>query len=195
MLQPSLSPHLLRAGHQREWSATLAAPGGLRLLHQGAATITSYRPGAGVPQPNPDFLGAERLLEELIVPCRRYFAAHTGPIILQFPPLSRRAPLDPSAFAEMLDEFFDRLPRDAEYAVEIRDRSLLTENYRRVVARNGVVHVCNSWSAMPLPGEQPDLSDHTSAPFTMSGLMRPGTSHQQQRETMAPFNDRPAGDT
>lgn len=154
------------------------------------ASITSYTvPGAGVPQPNPDFLSADRLLEELIVPCRRHFAAHTGPIILQFPPISRRAPLDPSAFAEMLDAFFDRLPRDAEYAVEIRDRSLLTENYRRVIARNGAVHVCNYWSAMPMPGEQADLSDHTSAPFTMVRLLvRPGTRYEQQRQTMTPFN-------
>lgn len=154
------------------------------------ATITSYTvPGAGVPEPNPDFLNAERLLEELIDPCRRYFARHTGPIILQFQPVSRRAPLDPTAFAEMLDEFFDRLPRDAEYAVEIRDSSLLTENYRRVVARNGAVHVCNYWSAMPMPGEQADLSDHTSAPFTMVRLLlRPGTRYERQRETMAPFN-------
>jgi uncharacterized protein YecE (DUF72 family) len=154
------------------------------------ASITSYTvPGAGAPQPNPEFLSAERLLEELIVPCRRYFSGHTGPIILQFPPMSRRATLDPSAFAEMLDEFFERLPRDAEYAVEIRDRSLLTENYRRVVARNGAVHVCNYWSAMPMPGEQAALSDHTSAPFTMVRLLvRPGTRYEQQRQTMTPFN-------
>ena len=165
-------------------------PDGFVCCIKAPATITSYTvPGAGVPEPNPDFLSAERLLEELIGPCRRYFAGHTGPIILQFPPLSRRAPLEPSAFAEMLDEFFDRLPRDAEYAVEIRDRSLLTENYRRVVARNGAVHVCNYWSAMPMPGEQADLTDHTSAPFTMVRLLvRPGTRYQQQRETMAPFN-------
>ena len=40
-----------------------------------------------------------------------------------------------------------------------------------------------------MPGEQADLSEHTSAPFTMVRLlMRPGTSYQQQRETMAPFN-------
>ena len=154
------------------------------------ASITSYTvPGAGVPLPNPDFLSAERLLEELIVPCRRYFAHHTGPIILQFPAISPRAPLDPSAFAEMLDDFFDRLPRDVEYAVEIRDRSLLTENYRRVMARNGAVHVCNYWSAMPMPGEQADLVDHVNAPFTMVRLlMRPGTRYEKQRETMTPFN-------
>ena len=165
-------------------------PGDFVCCIKAPASITSYTaPGAGVPLPNPDFLSAERLFEELIGPCRRYFARHTGPIILQFPPISRRAPLDPSAFAEMLDAFFDRLPRDEEYAVEIRDRSLLTENYRRVVARNGAVHVCNYWSAMPMPGEQADLLDHTGAPFTMVRLlMRPGTRYEQQKETMAPFN-------
>jgi uncharacterized protein YecE (DUF72 family) len=89
----------------------------------------------------------------------------------------------------MLDAFLDRLPREAEFAVEIRERALLTDTYRRVLARNGAVHVCNYWSAMPMPGEQADLVDHASAPFTMVRLlMRPGTRYEQQRETMAPFN-------
>jgi len=97
--------------------------------------------------------------------------------------------LDGSAFAEMLDALLDRLPREAEYAVELRDRTLLTETYRRVVARNGAVHVCNYWSAMPMPGEQADLVEHDQAPFTMVRLlMRPGTRYAQQREAMAPFN-------
>ena len=40
-----------------------------------------------------------------------------------------------------------------------------------------------------MPGEQADLVDHLSAPFTMVRLLlRPGTRYQQQRETMAPFN-------
>ena len=40
-----------------------------------------------------------------------------------------------------------------------------------------------------MPGEQADLLDHTSAPFTMVRLlMRPGTRYEQQKETMAPFN-------
>jgi uncharacterized protein YecE (DUF72 family) len=154
------------------------------------ATITSYTiPGGPVPEPNPDFLSAERLVEDLIAPCGRYFAPHTGPFILQFPPLPRRLTVDPSAFAEMLDAFLDRLPREQEYAVEIRERAFLTENYRRVLSRNGAVHVCNYWSAMPMPGEQAGLMDHEQAPFTMVRLlMRPGTRYEQQRETMAPFN-------
>ena len=154
------------------------------------ATVTSFTiPGAGTPVPNPDFLNAAQFVEDLVGPCREHFAAHTGPFILQFSPLGRRATLEPIAFAEMLDAFLERLPRDAEYAVEIRDRHLVTDSYRRVLSRNGAVHVCNYWSAMPMPSEQADLVAHTQAPFTMVRLlMRPGTRYEQQRETMAPFN-------
>lgn len=154
------------------------------------ATVTSFTvTGAGTPIPNPDFLNAERFVEDLIDPCLTHFAGHVGPVILQFPPIARRATLEPHAFAEMLDAFLERLPREAEYAVEIRDRSLMTDTYRRVLARNAAVHVCNYWSAMPLPGEQADLVAHTQAPFTVVRLlMRPGTRYEQQRETMAPFN-------
>lgn len=153
------------------------------------ASVTSFTVPGPEAQPNPDFLDAGRLVEELIGPCREHFAAHTGPFILQFPPVPRRLNLDPLEFAEMLDAFLDRLPREGEFAAEIRDRSLLTETYRRVLARNGAAHVCNYWSAMPMPGEQADLVDHLSAPFTVVRLlMRPGTRYEQQRETMAPFN-------
>jgi uncharacterized protein YecE (DUF72 family) len=154
------------------------------------ATVTSYTaPGSPTPQANPEFLNADRFIEELIVPCARYFAANTGPFLLQFAPLARRASLDANAFAEMLDAFFDRVPRDCEYGVELRDRHLITDAYRRVLARNGAVHVCNYWSAMPMPGEQAELVEHTRAPFTMVRLlMRPGTRYEQQKETMAPFN-------
>jgi uncharacterized protein YecE (DUF72 family) len=154
------------------------------------ATITSYMvQGSPRPLPNPDFLSADRFIEDILAPFQRWFAAHTGPFIFQFPPVPARATLDPAAVAEMLDTFFDRLPRDREYAVEIRDRSLLTDAYRRVLERNGVVHVCNYWSAMPMPGEQADLVVPASAPFAMIRLLvRPGTRYQQQRDTMAPFN-------
>ena len=154
------------------------------------ASITSYTvTGSRHPTANPDFMSADRMIEELIAPCLHALGRRAGPIILQFPPMTSRATLDPAAFAEMLDGFLDRLPREAEYAIELRDRSLLTDAYRRVVARNGAVHVCNYWSAMPMPGEQAGLVGHEEAPFTMVRLlMRPGTRYTQQREAMAPFN-------
>ena len=165
-------------------------PDGFLCCAKAPATITSYTvQGTPRPQPNPDFLAADRFIEDILEPFERSFSAHTGPFVLQFPPLPARASLQPTAFAEMLDAFFDRLPRGREYAVEIRERSLLTDVYRRVLARNAVAHVCSYWSAMPSPGEQADLIHPETGPFTMVRLlMRPGTRYEQQRETMAPFN-------
>jgi uncharacterized protein YecE (DUF72 family) len=165
-------------------------PDGFLCCAKAPAAVTAYMvQGSPRPQPNPDFLSADRFAEEVLEPFAREFAAHTGPFILQFPPLPSRGSLEPTAFAEMLDAFLDRLPRDREYAVELRERSLMTDLYRRVLARNAVAHVCSYWSAMPMPGEQADLVRADTAPFVMVRLlMRPGTRYESQRETMAPFN-------
>ena len=154
------------------------------------ASVTSYTiPGSPRPEPNPDFLSPRRMAEDLLVPFERWFAAHTGPIILQFPPLPPRARLDPSAFSEMLDRFLEELPRSREFAVEIRERTLLSDGYRRVLARHAVPHVCSYWSAMPMPGEQASLVRAGSASvLVVRLLMRPGTRYERQREHMAPFN-------
>lgn len=165
-------------------------PDGFLCCVKAPGAITAYMVKASPrPQPNPDFLSVDRFIDEVIDPFDRAFAAHTGPFLFQFPPLPSRATLDPGAFAEMLDGFFDRLPRGRDYAVEIRDRSLLTDIYRRVLARNAVAHVCSYWSAMPMPGEQADLVPLESGPFAIVRLlMRPGTRYEQQKDTMAPFN-------
>jgi uncharacterized protein YecE (DUF72 family) len=154
------------------------------------ASVTSYTaPRSPQPDANPDFLSAGRFAEDMLDPFARAFARNTGPFILQFPPLPQRVTLDPQAFAEMLDGFLDALPRSCEFAVELRDRTLLTDAYRRVLARNGAVHVNNYWTAMPMPGEQADLVRAQDAPFVMVRLlMRPGTRYEQQRQQMAPFN-------
>lgn len=154
------------------------------------AAVTSFAlPGAARAEANPDFLSAERFTEEIIEPFARAFAPHTGPFLLQFSPLGQHATLDPGAFAEMLDGFLGAMPAMCEFAVELRDRSLVSDTYRRVLDRHAAVHVMNYWSAMPMPGEQADLVPQGAAPFVMVRLlMRPGTRYEQQREEMRPFN-------
>jgi len=71
----------------------------------------------------------------------------------------------------------------------VRDEVLLGEGYRTVLARHGVAHVYNYWSAMPMPGVQAARVPVDGAPFTVVRLLlRPGTWYEDQRERFRPFN-------
>ena len=92
-------------------------------------------------------------------------------------------------FAELLDRFLAQVPRWCDYAVEIRERSLLTDAYRDVLLRHRVAHVCSYWSGMPSPANRPALMRVEDGPFTMVRLLLPpGTRYEERRQEMAPFN-------
>lgn len=139
--------------------------------------------------PNPTFMSAERLVAELLEPCARSFAGHTGPFLLEFPPSSRASPVPPRDFLERLDAMLGMLPREFEYAIELRDKTLLTPEYVRVLERHGAGHVYNYWSFMPMPIEQAQVADPDRLPFTVVRLLlKPGTTYEEQREAFRPFD-------
>ncbi len=165
-------------------------PDGFRCCTKAPAGVTALTlgpPGSGMV--NPDFLSAGRLISELLEPFALAFSAHTGPFILEFPPFPRDRKLEAEDFLARLDSFLERLPRDFEYAVELRDRRLLTPAYRAVLARHRVAHTYNYWSAMPPPSAQAAIVPLEDLPFTVVRLLlRPGTWYQDQRERFHPFN-------
>jgi uncharacterized protein YecE (DUF72 family) len=165
-------------------------PDGFPCCCKAPARVTSaLKPGRGSAEPNPDFLSAERFIDELLEPVGRVFLAHAGPFVLQFPPLLRRSGLDRAVFIDGLDRFLGRLPRDFQYAVEVRDHTLLGPDYAQVLSRHGAAHVYNAWTAMPLPGEQTARVPLDAMPFLMVRLLlRPGATYEEQREAFAPFN-------
>jgi uncharacterized protein YecE (DUF72 family) len=182
----------------RAYAADL--PAGFVACFKAPAAVTSrvaptFGAARGAPAPNPDFLSPDRLVDDLLNPLAAGFAAHTGPIVLEFPPGPRQAPLPPARFADALDGFLERLPRQFAYAVEVRDRSWLTAAYAAVLARHGVAHTFNYWSAMPMPLAQADVVAPETAPFAVIRLLlRPGTWYEDQRERFAPFNQLAAPD-
>jgi uncharacterized protein YecE (DUF72 family) len=140
-------------------------------------------------EPNGDFLSPDRFVRDLIEPVARTFRDHAGPFILQFPPMLRRSGLAPAEFVEGLDRFLGCLPGDFHYAVEVRDRALLSPDYVGVLEAHGVAHVYNAWTAMPLPGAQASVVPVEKMPFLMVRLLlRPGATYQEQREAFAPFD-------
>ena len=165
-------------------------PDGFPCCCKAPARVTSaLEPGRGSREPNPEFLSAGRFVEDLLDPVARAFRGHAGPFILQFPPMLRRSGLEAAAFVEALDRFLGQLPRDFEYAVEVRDRGLLGSGYAGALSRNAVAHVYNAWTAMPLPGDQAADVPLGQMPFLMVRLLlRPGATYQEQREAFAPFD-------
>lgn len=154
-----------------------------------ARVTSALKPERGSAQPNPDFLSAERFIDDLLEPVGRVFRAHAGPFILQFPPLLRRSGLDRAVVVDGLDRFLGRLPRDFEYAIEVRDRTLPGPDYAQVLSRHRAAHVYNAWTGMPMPGEQTAHVPLDAMPFLMVRLLlRPGATYEEQREAFAPFD-------
>ena len=165
-------------------------PDGFPCCCKAPASVTSPTlPERRSAEPNHDFLSAQRFVDELIEPASHVFRRHLGPFLLQFPPMLRRTGLTAEAFLEGLDRFLDGLPTAFDYAVEVRDPSILCAAYDAVLERHGVGHVYNAWTRMPLPGDQTAVVPVEKRPFVVVRLLlQPGATYEQQRAAFEPFD-------
>jgi uncharacterized protein YecE (DUF72 family) len=138
---------------------------------------------------NPDFLNPDLFIEEIYQPYQRHFSANTGPFLFEFQTLAKSSGIDAQRFAARLDEFFSALPREGQYAVEIRNEDFLTPMYFAVLREHGVAHVFNSWTRMPPIGHQLDLPGSISASFIVArALLRPGRTYNEAVDAFAPYD-------
>jgi uncharacterized protein YecE (DUF72 family) len=165
-------------------------PPGFRCALKAPAAVTSIQlPHKREVRPNPDFLNAARLEDELIGPAHRALGAHLGPLILEFPAPRFPLELPPRAFAEQLDEFLGRLPTGFDYAVELRHLAWMSAPYRQVLARHRVAHVCSYWSHMPRPAAQERAVPMDGARFLLIRLLLPpGARYEAQKDAFEPFD-------
>jgi uncharacterized protein YecE (DUF72 family) len=138
---------------------------------------------------NPDFLNAALFMSDVLEPCQAHFAGHLGPFVFEFQTIARSAKLTGQAFADLLDGFFSKLPRDVPYAVELRNQEYLAPPYFAVLREHNVAHVFNSWTRMPPVGEQLEIPGAFSAPFTVARiLLRPGRTYSDAVDAFAPYD-------
>lgn len=170
-------------------------PDGFRACVKAPASVTSRvvpsfgSSRSGTASANPHFLSIERLIVDLLEPLAVAFMAHTGPIVLEFPASARASAQSPASFLDALDRFLEHLPRDFEYAVELRDRAVLTPAYATMLARHGIGHTYTYWSAMPMPLTQAAVVPVDTQPFAVVRLLlKPGTWYEDQRDRFKPFN-------
>ena len=152
-------------------------------------TFTKAQDRARAGQLNSDFLNPDLFLEAVYEPYQRHFAGHAGPFVFEFQAVVRGTGMTAERFAARLDEFFSALPREGQYAVEIRNEEFLTPMYFAVLREHGVAHVFNSWTRMPPIGDQLDLPGAVSGPFIVArALLQPGRTYDEAVDAFAPYD-------
>jgi uncharacterized protein YecE (DUF72 family) len=122
-------------------------------------TWTSAQNPAKAGKENPDFLNADLFLESVAAPCIAHFADHLGPLIFEFQQIPRSTGVGPQQFADGLDRFFARLPRELRYAVEVRNEEFLTPAYFAVLREHDVAR------ALLRPGRSYDEAVDAFSPY------------------------------
>ena len=138
-----------------------------------------------------DHLHAER---EVITPAVTGLENRLGAIVFQFPPLGPawiRHAGGPAAFADRLHDFLSSLPIGPEYAVEIRDRSLLSSAYSNALRDSGTSHCFAVHPSMPDVLSQSQAIDQEAQRITLvRWMLNPhvGLSYNDAKARYEPFN-------
>ncbi|MBI4660260.1 MAG: DUF72 domain-containing protein [Verrucomicrobia bacterium] len=150
--------------------------------------LDRFGPRAG--QPNPDFLNADLFATAFLNPCEA-IREKIGVLMFEF---SRFWPSDYEHgrdFVGDLDKFLGELPQGWSYAVEMRNKHWLREEYFGCLAGHGVAHVFNSWDAMPPVGEQMALPGSRTNPQLVAArfLLKPGRKYEDAVKAFQPYDN------
>ncbi len=152
--------------------------------------------------PNPAFLDARIATDEFVRPCLDGLGHKAGSLVFQFSPLPDVLLADPAALIERLAAFFAALPplptTDAatadgpRYAIEIRDASLLTPRFIRMLATAGVRYCVGLHARMPDPLRQAAalalLDGDAPGPLVVRWSLHGGFKYEQAKAKYDPFD-------
>jgi len=155
-----------------------------------ACTLASYpdRPRYGAQRglENALFLDPVYTAEKVVAPYVEGLGAKGGALLFQFAPQDLGGP---ERFAARLYTFLAALPRGPVYAVELRNRELITADYADALAATGACHCHNVLPRMPDIRAQAELAGTARAPWTIiRWMLGPGMTYETAGSAYAPFN-------
>ncbi|MEX3895464.1 DUF72 domain-containing protein [Paraburkholderia sp. BR10954] len=173
-------------------------PEHFRFIVKAPMTITDATVRAERGEPvslNPCFLNAQMAIDDFVAPCVEGLGAKAGALVFQFSPLPDQMLAQPAVFIERLGEFFGALPRLPDgscYAVEIRDASLLTPRFIRMLKTAGVRYCVGIHARMPDPLRQAAalalLDGEPAGPLIVRWSLHGGFKYEQAKAKYEPFN-------
>lgn len=166
-----------------EWAAYAAAvPEGFRFLTKAHVACTRARDKGEV---NPLFLDPDYAVEQVVRPFMAGCRESAGVILFQFPP----QPLQPRDFVSRLERFLRALPEGPLYAVEVRNRELLTADYFRVLTDCAVSHCYLVHPRVPDLLVQERLAQSSGFPaLILRWVLHGGLEYEQARRRYRPFD-------
>jgi uncharacterized protein YecE (DUF72 family) len=139
-------------------------------------------------RPNPAFLDAAEATRTFVEPALRGLAGHAGPIVFQFPPLAGGFAAGPEAFAARLGAFLAALPRGPLYAVELRDRALITRAYAAALDAAGARHCVGLHPRMPTAATQARVVRALApGPLVVRWNLRRDLGYEEAKRRYRPF--------
>lgn len=167
-----------------------AAPAELRFALKVPEEVTvevfprQARYGARAGQQNPSYLSTS-VFEALFLEPLEPYARRLGPLIFEFGARSTPA----RRFLASLGAFLEQLPRGFRYAVEVRNPEFLVPEYFALLRQQGVAHVLNAWTRMPVLSEQIGMEGAVTADFTVvRALLRQGRTYQEAVKRFTPYD-------
>lgn len=145
--------------------------------------------GAKAGRANQDFLNADLFASSFLKPCETV-RQKVGVLMFEF---SRFWPSDYEQgrdFVSDLEVFLGTLPKGWPYAIEMRNKLWLCDEYFGCLARHGVTHVFNSWDAMPSVAEQMAMSGSRTNPELIAArfLLKPGRKYEEAVKAFQPYD-------
>lgn len=128
-------------------------------------------------------------LDRVIGPLLEGLGDKAGPILFQFPPLSREQTANPRRFAEQLYRFLHRLPVGPIYAVEVRNPELLCPDFSQALHHGGARPVLGIHPRLPVFAEQQRLlAGKADGPLVIRWMLRPDRRYEEAKADFAPFD-------
>jgi hypothetical protein len=141
---------------------------------------------------NPDYLNAQVFTDRFYEPAVKMLDTNIRGFIFEQEYQRKQDRPAPRKMAEEVDRFFESIPRDDRYHMEIRTSPLLAPSLFSVMRRHGVGQVLSHWTWLPSLRKQFALSDDS---FTNRGghsilrLLTPrGTRYEDAYAKAHPFD-------
>lgn len=170
-------------------------PDGFRFLVKAheASTIRRWpdhpRYGARRGETNPLFLDARAAADEVVEPTVEGLGDRLGVLLFQVAPQSLKGAGGPAGFVDALHRFLAALPRGPRYAVEVRNRELLTDAYAAALRDVGALHCLSVHPRLPPLDEQAHAAGVDAQPeLLVRWMLRAGLDYSAAVERYAPFD-------